>query len=62
MSVRPQLYYLRLDDTDGLYVRTTFALSSKDLPISLSAILNKTVQTDIAGAEFLWNVTLIYSY
>ncbi len=63
MRITPQLYYLKLDKEDGIYMTSAFTLAKRDFPLSLSAIINKSIQTDILiGKPFVWNVSLIYSF
>lgn len=59
----PQLYYLNLDDGDGFYFTSAFALARLNFPLSIASVINKVIQTDIsAGKDFVWNVTLTYSF
>lgn len=37
-------------------------LSSKGLPLSLSALVNKSLHTNIEGDPFIWSASVIYSY
>jgi hypothetical protein len=61
--INPQFYYLFMDDREGLYFNTTIAISHKDFPVSLSALINEPIKTDIeAGNDFLWNVSLTYTF
>jgi len=61
--INPQLYYLALDARDGLFITSSFNLYKKNFPISFQFIINKSLDTDIAGStKFLWNVSLIYSF
>lgn len=63
MRVTPQLYYLKQDAQDGFYATSTFTLAKRNFPLSLSAIINKTIQTDItASKNLVWNATLVYSF
>jgi hypothetical protein len=62
MKAIPQLYYLKTDDTDGFYLTSTFTLSKKGCPFSISSVMNKTLRTNISGDSFLWNLSLRYSY
>ena len=63
MNFHPQAYYLRMDEDDGYYVTSTLTLARKKFPISISSIINKTIQTNIAASkDFVWNVSLIYSF
>jgi len=61
--IAPQLYYLAIDARDGLFITSSFNLAKKNFPLSFQSIINKSLETDIAGSEkFLWNVSLIYSF
>ena len=63
MRFTPQLYYLNLDDGDGFYFTSAFTLARMNFPLSISSVVNKVIQTDIsAGKDFVWNVTLAYSF
>ena len=59
----PEMYYLKMDDKDGVYLNTTFSISKKNSPFSVSALANRTLKTNIpADYDFLWNVSLIYTF
>jgi hypothetical protein len=63
LRVNPQLYYLRMDNIGGFYVTSTFVLTKKNFPLSVSSIINKVINTDItASKDFVWNVTLTYAF
>lgn len=63
MKVSPQLYYLRMNDADGIYTSTTFTVSKVNNPISVALFFNKVIDTDIkASKDFLWNATLTYVF
>ena len=58
VRVTPQVYVLTLDGTSGLYATSALTVSREGLPVSLSSVVNATVDTDNATVEpFLWNVT-----
>ncbi len=62
-SFYPQIYYLKMDEQDGFYFTSTFALAKKNFPISLQSIINKVIDTNItASKDFVWNISLIYSF
>ncbi|MFY7887668.1 MAG: hypothetical protein ACOVOW_02080 [Spirosomataceae bacterium] len=61
-KVLPQIYYLNMDGVAGLYANANVTLSKKNCPITLSSILSKTIKADIAGKEFVWNLSLTYSF
>lgn len=62
LKFNPQVYYLKTDDKDGVYVTHTLTLAMRNFPLSISNIINKAIQTDISGRDLDWNVSLIYSF
>ncbi|UBM60222.1 hypothetical protein LAG90_06145 [Marinilongibacter aquaticus] len=59
----PQLYILDLDGTNGLYANAILGLGHSKWPISIGSILSHVVSSDIkAGKDFIWNISLIYSF
>lgn len=64
LNFRPQLYYLRIDANDGFYFTLTTTLSNRNIPLSISSVVNTSIQTNISGRspDLLWNVSLIYSF
>lgn len=62
MRLMAQTYYLKLDDIAGLYVNTNLSLNRRNFPFSVSTTMNKTIQSEIAGDDFLWNINLSYSF
>ncbi len=63
LRLNPQVYYLNMDNTDGFYINTIAAISRKDFPFSVTCLVNNPIRTNIlTGNEFLWNVSLIYSF
>jgi hypothetical protein len=62
MKVAPQIYYLRLDDNVGYYATSSLTLTKKNFPLAVSSIINKKIQSEIMSEDFVWNVSLTYSY
>ncbi len=62
MKFAPQVYYLRLDKVDGYYVTSTITLAKHKFPLSLSSTVNQKIQSNIPSDDFVWNVSLAYSY
>ncbi len=59
----PEVYYLKMDDHDGYFLNATISLTKKNFPLSVSALLNKTLNSDIPSEyDFLWNVGLTYTF
>lgn len=63
LRFNPQVFYLKMDDQDGFYVTSTLTIAKNNFPLSISAIANKVIRTNItASKDFVWNVALIYSF
>jgi hypothetical protein len=61
--VAPELYYLKMDDNDGIYINATLLISKKNFPLSISALINSPLQSDIpAEYDLLWNIGLAYTF
>ncbi len=58
----PQLFYLKLDENDGTYFAANITFEKVNFPISIGASMYSSLQTDIGGNDFDWNVSLIYSF
>lgn len=58
----PQIYYLNQDEKDGFYFTYSLTLGRKNFPLSAQTIMNKAIRTSIPGRDFVWNVSLIYSF
>lgn len=60
---RDQVYYLKMDQQDGIYFTSTLTLANRKIPLSFSSVINKVIQTNItASKNFVWNVSLIYAF
>jgi hypothetical protein len=63
MRFNPQIYYLKMDSDDGIYANATLFLARQNFPLSVSAMVNSTIQTNIpVGEDFIWNISLTYSF
>ncbi|SKB65552.1 hypothetical protein SAMN05660866_02599 [Maribacter arcticus] len=63
LNISPQAYYLLTDDLKGFYLVGFVSLIKKNFPFSVSAILNKAIDTEIVPEDdFTWNISLIYSF
>ncbi len=62
VALNTQLYQLIIDDERGTYFSPSAVLSRKGLPLSLSALVNKSLHTHIEGDSFIWSASVIYSY
>jgi hypothetical protein len=63
LRIAPQVFYLYIDQHHGYYCNTNVTIADKRTPISLSAMVNKVITTDIAASQnFVWNTSLTYSF
>lgn len=62
LKLNPQLYVLKMDELHGYYVTSTFTLSKKDFPLTLTSVVNQVVKTNIPSKDFVWNLSLIYAF
>jgi hypothetical protein len=63
MRFNPQVYYLKMDNNEGYYYNAALTLARKAFPFSVSALINQPIKTTILSEyNFLWNVSLIYSF
>ena len=61
--INPEIYYLKMDKTDGVYLNARFSISKKNFPLSVSALINKPLRSDIPSEyDFLWNAGLSYTF
>jgi hypothetical protein len=63
MKVAPQFYYLKVGKEDGFYVNTTLTLAKSNFPLSISSVLNKTIESNVSGSkDFIWNISLVCTF
>ena len=63
LEFTPEIYYLSsFNDGEGYYFTSFLVLSKVDFPLSLSSRINKAISSEIDARDFLWNLTLTYSF
>ncbi len=62
LKLNPQLYLLKMEELHGFYATSTFTVSKKDFPLSISSIVNQVIKTNIPSKDFVWNLSLIYAF
>ncbi len=61
--INPEIYYLKMDKTDGVYLNARFSVSKKNFPLSISALINKPLRSNIPSEyDFLWNAGFSYTF
>ena len=62
LTMSPELYYLKIDRDDGVYIASGMNLGKDNVPVSISAFYNQTIHSNISGSPVtLWNLSLTYS-
>ncbi len=59
----PEIYYLKMDENDGVYLNATLLISKKNFPISISGLINNPLESNIpTNYGLLWNVGVTYTF
>jgi hypothetical protein len=62
LRIYPQVYFLDIDYVEGFYTTATFTLTNKNIPFTLSSIINRKLKSDIVSKDFIWNIQLAYTF
>jgi hypothetical protein len=62
LNLRPQIFYLKMDQLDGFYANASVSLAKKEFPIAIASIVNRTLKSHIPGGNWVWNVSLVYTF
>ena len=63
LNISPQLYFLAQDDLTGVYTVGYITVSRRNFPLSVSAIFNKAIDTQIQPEkDFIWSILLNYRF
>jgi hypothetical protein len=61
--INPEIYYLKMDDNDGVFFTTRFLISKKNFPLSVSGLITQPLRSSIpSDYDFIWNVGLSYTF
>lgn len=59
----PEIYHLAMDDTEGIFFNARLSISRNNFPVSLSALINKPIKSNIpADYDLLWNAGISYTF
>ena len=59
----PEIYNLAMDDYNGVFFNARLSISKKNFPISLSALINKPIKSNIPSEyDLLWNAGISYTF
>lgn len=63
LNWKPQLYYLKIDQKEGLFFVSNLTLAKEKAPFSVYAIVNKRIESTIVNSRaFVWNLSCAYSF
>jgi hypothetical protein len=62
LRFNPQVYYLRIDDADGVYTAAGLTLAHRKWPLSFGYMMNKALKSEIDVSDFEWNVGVTYAF
>jgi len=63
LGVAPSVYFLKLDQAEGYYFSTILRFGRNAFPLSVEAIFNQIIDSEILPDERLvWNISLVYSF
>ncbi len=59
----PEIYHLSMDDDEGLFFNARLSISKKNFPVSVSALINKPIKSNIPSEyDLLWNAGIGYAF
>lgn len=61
-NARPQVFYLKMNEKDGFFASSSMVIGRKNFPISLGGIVSKVIVSEIEVDNWIWNISLIYSF
>ena len=61
-NLMAQVFYLKMDDRDGIFVNSTLSVNKRNFPLSVSSTLNRAIESTIPGDKLLWNLNLTYRF
>lgn len=61
-NARPQVFYLKMNEKDGFFASSSMVVGRKNFPISLGGIVSKVIVSEIEVDNWIWNISLIYSF
>lgn len=62
LRFNPQVYYLAIDDADGIYAAGGLNLAHCKWPLSIGTMMNKALKSEIDVSDFEWNVGVTWAF
>jgi hypothetical protein len=61
-NARPNVFYLKMNEKDGYFASSSLVIGRRNFPISLGGIVSKKIVSEIEVDDWIWNISLIYSF
>ncbi|MCH6201995.1 hypothetical protein MMU07_20635 [Aquiflexum sp. LQ15W] len=61
-NARPNVFYLKMNEKDGYFASSSLVIGRRNFPISLGGIVSKKIVSEIEVDNWIWNISLIYSF
>jgi len=61
-NLTPQVYYLSLDSSPGLFTNALITLAREKFPLSIESIVNKKIKSEFVANDLSWNISLVYTF
>jgi len=58
LGLNPQIYFLKMDEHQGFYFNSSITLAESNFPVSLSAMFNKRLKSDIPADNDLSGISV----
>ncbi|MDO8966687.1 hypothetical protein [Algoriphagus sp.] len=62
LRVNSQLFFLRTDDTSGMYINSGFTFEKGGFPIQFQGFFNRKIKSTVPGDDLVWNLSLLYTF
>lgn len=63
LRFNPQIYYLNMDQNEGVFVSSILALAKEDFPLAFQVLTNKAIRTQFLDtSDWMFSFSLIYSF
>jgi hypothetical protein len=63
LRFNPEIYYLTMDDDEGVFFNARLSISKNNIPVSVSALINKPIKSNIPSEyDLLWNLGISYTF
>jgi hypothetical protein len=62
LRFQPQVYYLSIGRTKGIYAAASLSLAHRKCPFSIGTMMSQALKSEIMTKNFDWNLSLTYAF